>query len=178
MYLRIIFYILAIVGLVIFQIAFLGNLPGVFSAINPVLIVLVFISGLGSFESALWWAAGAGLLLDIYSFNVFGLYLLGLLIVALFINFLQTSFFTNRSLYSFLAVTFFAVLGYDLIIRFIAGTAALMSGQSLSFFGAGYGFFADESWRMLANLFTVAVLFYLLHFVFAKFKPIFLLKYK
>jgi rod shape-determining protein MreD len=178
MYLKIIIKILTIIFLVIFQNAFMENLPGIFAEINPIIVILVFLSGLGDFKSALWLAAGAGFLLDIYSFNVFGLYLLGLSAVTIFINFLQTNFFTNRSLYSFLALTFFAVLGYDLAIRIFAGTASLVLDRNPYAFGFGAGFIANEPWRLLINLIAAAAVFYAVNFATAKLKPIFLLKHK
>lgn len=175
MYVKILLNIIAIAGLVIFQTAFVVNLPGIAGKINAIIIVIVFLAGLGNLRVSLWWAAGAGFLLDLYSFGVFGFNLFVLAGIAVLTDFLQHNFFTNRSLYSFLALAFFACLGYDLAVIF---SGILASRQGPFFSGPDAGFLAGEAVRLGVNLSAVIAVFYAVNFTGSKLRPTLFLRRK
>lgn len=173
MYSRIFINFLLLIGLVIIQISFINGLPTVFKNINLIIIVLVFILGLVGFNSAFWWAVGAGLFLDIFSFLPFGINLLCLLATLLLINFLLTNFFTNRSLYSFLVLNFF----YTLIFRFfVISLNYIVDSFAKKNFAIHYNlnFLINESSALILNFILVVIIFYLLSFLSVRFKPVFL----
>ncbi|MBU1684322.1 hypothetical protein KKC56_02565, partial [Patescibacteria group bacterium] len=110
MYKQILLYLILIITLAILQLSFISNLPWQLSQLNLFLVILIFILSLGSFKTALWMTIGIGILFDIFSFNLFGFFLICLFLTILFANFLLINFFTNHSLYSFCALTFFSTL--------------------------------------------------------------------
>jgi rod shape-determining protein MreD len=173
MYSRIFINFLLIIGLVLLQISLVNGLPVIFKNINLIIIALVFILGLGSFNLAFWWAVGSGFLLDLFSFMPFGINLFCLLTALLLVNFLLTNFFTNRSLYSFLVLNFF----YTLIFRFFLITSNYLADSFVKKdFAINYNlnFFIDELSALILNFIIVVIVFYLLSFLSSRFKPVFL----
>ncbi|MBU1870593.1 hypothetical protein KKF17_00495 [Patescibacteria group bacterium] len=108
-----IYNIILIVVLAIFQIAFINNLPARFDNLNLILVVLIFILILVNFNYAIIWAISMGFLLDIFLFSSFNSHLISLFFTITFSNLLLISFFTNRSLYSFLVLTGLATIIYE-----------------------------------------------------------------
>ena len=106
--------------LFVIQLAFISGLPGWFGNLNLILVVLIYILGLSSFQAAWWWSIGLGILLDVYYFLGFGIYLLSLSSAIFLTYLLLNNFFTNRSLYSFLALTFFGSVSYKVVLYFLS----------------------------------------------------------
>ncbi|RMD59399.1 hypothetical protein D6821_01315 [Candidatus Parcubacteria bacterium] len=171
MYSRFLFQIIIIGLMVCFQVAFIAELPLGLANINLVLVVLVVLLILGK-ESTVWaWAIALGAVEDIYSFYPFGKHLIGMIAALLVARVLLHRFFTNRSLYAFIAlgtvaVVCFFVFGYG----WVAGI----------YFLAGKQFAA---WRLLgerliggvlANALLMVVAFYILNYLSLNFKPVFL----
>lgn len=170
---KIITNIILITGLVLAQTSVVSGLPGLASNLNLVLVVLIFILGFLSFDLAIWWAVGGGFLLEVFSFLPFGAYLLSLSLTLMIANFLLNYFFTNRSLYSFLALTGLATVIYGLIINFfvlifikINSSAAIAAGNFWSFRPGQIGF----------NLLSAFIIYYIIHFLGRNLKPVFLIK--
>lgn len=169
---KIIVNILFIITLAVAQISFISGLPASLNDLNLVLVILTFILGFVSFRLAAWWSLGVGLTLDVFFFLPFGTYLISLILTVVIADFLLDYFFTNRSLYSFLALVALATLAYGLIINFL----------SLIFFEANKFFFLAEPnfWFLtlkqigLNLLFTVFI-YYLIHFFGSNLKPVFLI---
>lgn len=173
-YLKIIINALLIFFSVIIQHAFISGLPGWFAYFNLILVVFVFILGLGSFRTALGWAITAGWLLDIFSFSLFGIYLLSLSLTVLAVNFLLVNFFTNRSLYSFLALIFFAVLIYEFLLYSIGYFANLFAAGTDFLLSSGAGLRLVK--QLGVNLLAGFLIFHLINFASNKLKPVFLVK--
>jgi len=114
-YLKTILHFTLGITLIITQIFFINILPLTAHKLNLVLIALVFILIFNSYQKALQWAVGLGLLIDLYSFLPFGFYTINLIIVLLIINFLLTNVFTNKSFYSVLILIILATFFYNLI---------------------------------------------------------------
>ena len=93
MYWKVFLQFVLIVFLSMLQLSFISGLPAFANKINLILVTLVFILMLKSFKMVAWWAIGLGLFLDIYSFSVFGIYLISLFLVVLVANFLLELFY-------------------------------------------------------------------------------------
>ncbi|MBI4811852.1 hypothetical protein HY798_00145 [Candidatus Falkowbacteria bacterium] len=175
MYGKIILNVFLILTLTAVQLSFISGLPGWLNNFNLILVVLIFILGLGNLRLALAWMIGAGLLLDIFSFSPFGVYLISLSLTAVATNFLLTNFFTNRSLYSLLVLIFFSSLVYNFFLAVINYTALLASGREAIFY-LGLIFWSAVLKQSVLNALGVLVIFYALNLASKKFKPVFLVK--
>ena len=154
------------------QIAFISGLPGWFNNLNLLLVVLLFILGFVSLDLALYWALGAGLVLELFSFLPFGAYLVSLVLTVVVANFLLNYFFTNRSLYSFLALAALATAIYELIIYV---TVFILAEISPGEFSLDSNFLAASFKQIGLNLLGALLIFYLIHFLLRNFKPVFLI---
>ncbi|MBU0647408.1 hypothetical protein KJ809_03245, partial [Patescibacteria group bacterium] len=117
MFKKIIYNIVLIISLVIFQISFINSLPAGLDNLNLILVVLIFILSLVNLDYALAWTIGLGWLLSIFLFVPFGMHLISLFLTIVFSNLLLANFFTNRSLYSFLALTGLATIIYEFFLN-------------------------------------------------------------
>ncbi len=161
--------------LVMFQQGFINDLPGWASEANLVIVILIFILGLKGIKEALAWALWLGVLLDIFSFYFFGLYIISLSLTVVFSHFLLERFFTNRSLYSFLALDLFTSLFFRLFI--------LCFIYLISLFGVLNFVLSDNWWLrqgqgIVIDLILTAIIFYSLSLISRSFKPVFLLRGK
>lgn len=172
---KIIVNLIFIIGLVALQLSFISGLPGPFSNLNLVLVVLVFILGFASFNSAVWWSVGAGFMLEFFSFLPFGAHLFSLGLTIIIANFLLNYFFTNRSLYSFLILIVLATLAYELIINLIS---LIFTEANQHFFGSSINFWALTLEQILLNLLLTVIIYYLVHFIGKNLRPVFLIKSK
>jgi hypothetical protein len=173
MAIRIIINALLVIGLAALQVAFISGLPGWFSSLNLILAILIFILGFVSFNFALWWSVAVGFMLEIFSFSPFGVYLVGLSLTIIIANFLLNHFFTNRSLYSFLALAALATLIYELLRRFFI---LLFTQASGSFFLARVDFWLLVFKQIVMNLLFTFTIYYLVHFLGKNLRPVFLIK--
>ncbi len=165
--------IVLIAALVIVQLAFVGNLPYPASSLKLVLIALLYILVLVSLKSSLWWAIGSGALADIYAMDFFGTSILQLLVIVMIMHLLLVKYFTDRSIYTFIALASIALLTQD-AVRGLAGFAGGLiygSPPDLSF-----EFFIYEGYALLVNLAVVAILFYFVNYITVRFKPVFLIR--
>lgn len=175
MYIKFFLNAIWVILLSIFQIAFVGGLPAPFSRVNFLLIALAAAIFLFGLERALWWAIGSGFLLDIYTFSPFGMRAVGLSAAVILSYLLLVNFFTNKSLYSFLIITVFAGVFYEIYIA--------LFGFAFSFFGddrfspaPAPDFFMDNLEKILLNIAAAALIFYAVNFMSKKMKPVFLEK--
>lgn len=118
---RIFLFIFFIILLSLVQIGLLNSLGDWGKNINLILCLVVFITIIFNYSQGLWSAFLGGLVLDLYSPLIFGIFTLVFLIIAILINFLFTNFFTNKSLYSLLALGGFAIIVYNLLFFVFVG---------------------------------------------------------
>lgn len=167
--------IILIISLALVQVAFISGLTGWLNNLNLLLVVLLFILGFANLDLALAWALGLGLALELFSFLPFGAYLASLALTVVAANFLLDYFFTNRSLYSFLALTGLATAIYELIIYAMVFILAEISPGEFS----PSGDFLAASFKQIGlNLLGTLLIFYIIHFLLRNFKPVFLVKNK
>jgi hypothetical protein len=170
---KIISNIILICSLGILQISLISDLPGVLGSLNLVLVILIFILGFYSFDSAALWAVSVGFLLEIFSFLPFGAYIFSLSLTILIANFLLNHFFTNRSLYSFLALTGLATIIYGLIINFFV--FIFVEANSFAMMVGGVFWFSLLE-QISMNLLATLIIYYAIYFLGKNLKPVFLIK--
>lgn len=167
---KIITNIILIISLAAAQISLISGLPGPAGNFNLILVILIFILGFSGFALAAYWAVGLGFLLEVFSFLPFGAYLFSLSFTVIIANFLLNYFFTNRSLYSFLALTGLASVIYELIINFFV--LIFIEANSV----AAGNLWLSGSERLGENILLAFIIYYVIHFLGRNFKPVFLIK--
>lgn len=170
---KIISNIILICSLGILQISLISGLPGILGSLNLVLVILIFILGFYSFDSAALWAVSVGFLLEIFSFLPFGAYIFGLSLTIAIANFLLNYFFTNRSLYSFLALIGLATVIYGLIVNFFVFIFVEVNSFAMMVSG-DFWFSLLEQIGM--NLLATLIIYYIIYFLGKNLKPVFLIK--
>ncbi len=158
-----------------FQLSFISGLPAGLNNFNLVLVVLVFILILTNLNLASWWAVGTGAFLGILSFSAFGVDLFCLYVTVVAVNFLLVNFFTNRSLYSILALSGFAVFVYEVFLNLIIFLEKLIFNSDINIV-LNAAFWNSKLSQLALNLFASLIIFYLINFVSKKLKPAFLIK--
>lgn len=103
----------------IIQLSIAGSLDGFFSGINFVLFYLVYVFIFYDIETSLIVGIFSGFFLDFFSFYFFGVYSLSIVVTIFIANFFLLNFFTNKSIYSFLALGLFFCFFYYLISGFL-----------------------------------------------------------
>ncbi len=176
MYIRIIIQALLVILASLLQFSFIPGLPLALNNFNLILIILIFILSLGGLKLSMWWAVGIGFLLDIFSFSPFGVFLASLPLTMLAANFLMVQFFTNRSLYSFFALTFLTTIFYNVFLNLINYLAQIASYKS-AIFSFNRIFLVSLGEQIILNLFAVLIIFYVINFISDKWKPVFLAKH-
>ena len=175
MYYKIFFNILLILLISVFQISFINNLPSFFSQINLFFIVLIFVLSLTNFEYTVWWTVGFGFMLDVFSFNYFGVYLLSYFFTIIFINYLYKNYLTDRSLYSFSILIVVFLVFYELVSKIFFYILYSINNQDI-FFLTSKIFWMNIFSSLVINLFAMSILFYVVSLLSEKLKPVFLIK--
>lgn len=156
------------------QLSFINSLPVWLDSGNLVLVILLFVLAFSGLSRAWLWAIVSGAILDVYSFSPFGMNIAGLFLAVAAAFFLLTYVFTNRSLYSFLAITAVISVIHSLslaaIIFFAGGTA----NDSLPQLDSGY--WHQFGSGIILNMFAALVIFYLINSISRRLQPVFILK--
>jgi cell shape-determining protein MreD len=169
--------ILSIICLAVFQLSFISELPGIFNRLDMILVILVFILVLGGLKLAIIWSISIGFLVDLLTFHPFGINLVTFTLTILVAFFLLNSFFTNRSLYSFLALVTVTILVNEIIWTFILSLLKLFDYHSPNTLFSKI-FFTDLFVREALSIAVTIILFQSINFISQKFKPVFLFKPK
>lgn len=176
MYLKIFLNLLLVLFIVTFQVSFISALPGSFSNINILLIFLVYILIISDLNIALIYALACGLVMDILSFYYFGVYSISFVVTLIVVNFLLVNFFTNRSLYAFLALIISAsILNFLFLVSMNNGIIFIFGGDYIS---ANQEFFLSVAKQIVFNVSFMFVIFYLTNFLNNSFRPVFLVNKK
>ncbi len=177
MYARIALNLFLIFCVFLLQLGFISGLPLYLNSLNLILIFLVFLLETKTFKIPFIWAFTAGFLMDLYYFNIPGNYLFSLLISLFLMNFLLKNFFTNRSLYSYLALIFFGNLIFKIIWYFYNFVLSFILKNNVAY-TFNFLFFKKELISLGINILAVAIGFYIISFIGSNFKPVFLLRKK
>lgn len=177
MYSKWIAQIFIITCLAVIQFSFFSGLPNYFNKINIAIIAIIFILSLRGFRTALFWSVIFGILFDFFSFFPFGFFILIYIIVLFESYFLLVNFFTNRSLYSFLAVVLSALICHEVCLHFASFFYSYFFHKPY-IFQFGEKLLYNEFWMIISNFSATALLFYVVSFVSRGLKPVFLTKNK
>lgn len=164
--------LILIIFLAVVQFSFIPVMPAYFSNLNLVLVSLIFVLSLFGLNRGLWWAAGAGLILDSVSFYPFGIFLLSYFSSVILIYFLLKNFFTNRSVYSFVALAFFGSLFYSFVFNLYNYFFGFKNDSALSLISLD--FWLNLIMQIIFNIAFIFIGFYLINFTTKKFNPVFL----
>ena len=162
-------------SLVIFQLGFINGLPHWLGEMNLIVVILIFILSIKGEKTVLWWSVLTGVLLDIFSFTPFGFNVINLSLIVIFSYFLLERFFTNRSLYSFLALILFASCCYRLLEAGVVYLIGFISSNELIFY-LDKDFWFRQAGGVGVDLIITVIIFYLLSLFSHALKPMFLLK--
>jgi hypothetical protein len=176
MYFRLLLKLIIIVALTIIQIGFVSGLPPWASQLNLIIIFLVFYLEFSKDGKMIWWLVLVGFFFDIYLPFFFGFFMILWPLVYLFAAFLSANFFTNRSLYSFLGLTFFTAVFYSLVFNLLFYFQALFSENKTPLFILSKNFWLSTGEAALVNLLAVIILFYLVNLASDRLKPVFIIK--
>jgi len=168
------FNFLAALVLIFMQQGFLTGLPFNLYSLNMALIALVFILVFTNLEVAFYWAIGLGFLSDLFTFYPFGSHLLSFSLTLLATFFFLEKFFTNRSLYSFLALLTAASVIYQLLLVLTAALFNLLTGAAGAALGLNFWLFAGR--EVAFNLAAGIAVYYFQNFFSNRLKPVFLKK--
>lgn len=177
MYLKILINIILLIFLGIIQIAFISGLPLLSREINLILIIIILLLGFKGPRMSYWWAFGFGFLLDNYLFVPFGANIFSLLITTIASNFLLTNFLTNRSLYSFLFLTSFAIICNEFFLYIIINFSNYLVYHSYSY-NIDSQALIFKFYGLGINILIMGFVLYGLNHFGANFKPVFLRKRK
>jgi rod shape-determining protein MreD len=167
---------LAAVGLflLLLQFSFIGALPFAWRQFNLVLVFLLLILFFFGFEPAVWLAVILGFFSDLLSFDYFGLQLLVLPLVLIFAHLWLVNWFTNRSVYSFLALTLAATVLYNLVFYASIYIIGRFFSDSNDFFLWQGNFWSGLGLQIISNSVSLFLFFIIANFFSTRFKPVFL----
>ena len=166
--------LLALIIISVIQIGFIKSLPDFWSSFNLVLVVLIFILEAKGLIASLWWGLGVSVFYDLYFFYPYGFSAIVIEMTLLAAYALLVNFFTNRSLYSFLALVFFATIFSKFFSYFLASILNLMNIQTVFLEKVDALFFKQGGQELILNLMAIIILFYVMNFLGNTFKPVFL----
>jgi rod shape-determining protein MreD len=118
---------------------------------------------------------GFGFMLDVFSFNYFGVYLLSYFFTIIFINYLYKNYLTDRSLYSFSILIVVFLVFYELVSKIFFYILYSINNQDI-FFLTSKIFWMNIFSSLVINLFAMSILFYVVSLLSEKLKPVFLIK--
>ncbi len=173
MYKKILFYFLIIFLLSAWQISLINSLPSWFSNLNIILLALVYAVGLSKKVFIWCLVVFAGLFLDFILFSPFGLYLLGIMITTLVIHFLHINFLTNQSLYTYIALTGFAVIFFR-IWSYLFYTISYFLLDDNNYIVFNNVFWLNQLSAIILNIILTTIVFYFLTFISKRLTPVFL----
>lgn len=159
---------LTICLLAILDIAFVNQLPFGLDRLHLLPLALVFVYLLSNSKLTAMWTVIGGLILETFSFGVFGFHLLGLALGLLCISFLFERVITNHSLYSITLVGMVTVLLYDASQHF-----------KVSFEGSPWQwseFIQQELLTLLYSGILCLIAFYVINMITRRLRPVFLAK--
>jgi len=167
---RWIIHIAILIICILLQVSFISALPAYINAIFLPLIMVIFFTVVISYERALVLALIGGLLLDIYSINIFGVATVSLVATTILTNFLFSHLFTNRSVYSLVALGTIGVIFYNAsIVALPYVINAIRSSEYQQ--NLGLSIFSSLGWDLGLNLASLVLLYFLFSIISPRLKP-------
>lgn len=166
-----ILYLLSAGGLVFLQLVLVGNFNFFSGRINLALVILIILVNLADFSQVAIFSVITGLLLDIYSGLPFGVMALALFLTGVILEILFLNFFTNFSFYSALLLSLIAVLIYNLVFL---GVIWLIYFFGLSDYLPRWDYVYKIAWQIGTTEAIMVAAYYFINSLSKKFKPVFL----
>lgn len=165
---------LGVIGLLllIVQLSLVNALPFVWRQSDLVLVFLLLTLFLFGFKPAIWLAVGLGFFADTLDFGYFGLQLLSLPAVIILADIWLVNWFTNRSVYSFLALTLAATIFHNLIYYSLLYLSRFWDDSTFFFFTGN--FWAGLGLQIISNSLLLFLFFALAGWNSLRFRPVFL----
>lgn len=149
---------LALLAVFVVQYSLLPFLPASLQVVQLPLVVVVALYVLERPVLALYAALALGIIMDIFSAQFFGIYTATLLACAAAILIFLQTLFTNRSLYSFIAVTAIASLVFMLVFAVLGKTISFFTGDIFLY---GWPFYLQAGFMSAAwHSAMIAILYY------------------
>lgn len=165
------YYILLACALIFLQLAVVGNLNFFGGRVNLTLVVLIILINLAEFNWVVTFTVVIGLLLDVYSGLPFGILTLSLFISGVTLKILFLNFFTNFSFYSLLLLGFIAVILYNAVFIFIIGMIYFIGWSD---YLPGLDYLYKVLWQILTTELIMIAAYYFINSLSRKFKPVFI----
>ncbi|OGF26625.1 hypothetical protein A2477_04840 [Candidatus Falkowbacteria bacterium RIFOXYC2_FULL_47_12] len=165
--------VLIIISLLLFflQVSFFSAPPALAAGFNVLLVYSILVLLLVDVRLSLAYALFFGILTDLYSLYPFGIFIASFCIAVVISHIFLQQFFTNKSVYSFIALMALAT------VCFLSLQAALVWGAHFFIFNALYApvwtaaFARALLWQTLGNTIIAAVSFYAIDYFSKKLKP-------
>lgn len=162
-----------IILILILQISFFSSFVYL-SSFNLILCFLIFYCVIISYEKSLFLAAIFGMLLNIFTSHSFGIILFSFVLTLLLVNFLFHALFTNKSLYTLVALNTIGTISFNLLIIIFNYLAYFMKLTNLNII-----IDSDYLIRIVIQIVSGIVFLSLLFFIYSsiskKLKSVFLL---
>jgi len=145
------FLTLAAVAVFLVQRGLIDVWPAPYNRINLILLILLIFLFLLKINRVVIFGVILGVLLDIFSFNFFGVSTVSIFLTLLFSVFLLDNWLTHRSAYSFLALTFFATVFYNFLLYALIYFTSFLQGRSFFLWSANFwlGLGMELFWNLL-----------------------------
>ena len=159
-------FCVAAILIALFQVGFVSALPYPWNALNVLLCGVIFLGIVFDYRSGILFAFTAGFAWDIYHGSFFGGYAVALLVTLIVLHAVFENVFTNRSLFTLMALGAAGTLLFNILFALI----------HFSVFSeiAGVGFFVFFGYQFFLNLLCLIAAFFIVHVTSKKFQSIFL----
>lgn len=136
-YFKILGFIFLALLLFLIQFSLINSWSGFWARFDLILFFIIWLFIFRDFKTSILFSFIIGIIIDIFSFYPFGFYTFSFLLTLVVANFVWQNFFTNRSIYSFLAVSLFITIFYNLFLYFLIYLADKNS-LGISWFGGSF----------------------------------------
>jgi len=168
------YYLFISLLLVLLQQGVLANLT-LFSNLNLLLVVLVFITIVSGYNLGFILAVFIGLFSYFFSFLPFGTFIIIYLIILVLIDFLYKHVLINFSFYTSLILIVLATILYNFLL-ILFGYFYFWAGIMSFNFNLDKIFLANSLWQVASNAFLMAIIFIIAKITIKKLNLVFLFK--
>ena len=144
------------------------------SSFNLLLNILIFICIIMDFDKSLLLSLIFGILLDIFSSLNFGIITICFVLTLISVNFLFHALFTNKSLYTLLALGLIGTLIYSSLIYILNYACFMLNLTELNII-LNFQYFTDIFWQVVLGAFFLILSFFIYKSVSKKLQSVFII---
>jgi len=163
--------IILLLFLLIFQISFLNDFDFFLLKFNCVIVALILMLNILSFNKVIGLALMCGFFMDIFSSMPFGTFLITYTLTIFITEVLFLNFLTNHSFYSIILLGIIAVVSFNFIFLAISGVSYFFN---IGNFGISGKFWLDLLLQIIDHSIILGIAFYFINNRSRLFKPVFL----